>query len=131
MIKKVWHLKKMALNLLTFVVMLLVLRVGTLDEVLANDRFGFDDAPIQTEYVDRSNLDRILAMFNLTEAQMKRISPGLTTTNKATDTTDNSSTQYFNNAKEYRWVPFQLSRLFHSYQKLLIKSIRRKDYLNY
>lgn len=105
----------MAVNLTKIVellLLLLLLLVGPFDGVLASDRlrrnnnnnnnFAFDDAPIQTEYVDRSNLDRVLAMFNLTEAQMKRISPGLSTASKATSTTDNSSTQYFHNAKEYR-----------------------------
>lgn len=94
--------KKMTLNQLIFVNLLLMIIVGNISKVLGNDRFGVDDALIQTEYVDRSNLDRVLAMFNLTEAQMKRISPGLSSANKATNSTDNSGKQYFNNAKEYR-----------------------------
>lgn len=99
----------MAVVLLILVELLPLLLLGAIggtcgsgDRLRRNSNFAFDDAPIQTEYVDRSNLDRVLAMFNLTEAQMKRIPPGLASANKSSGATDNTSTQYFHNAKEFR-----------------------------
>lgn len=58
-----------------------------------------DDGAIHTELVDANNRKQILAMFNLTEAQMSRIYAGINAANKEAEA---NGSVYFKNIKEFR-----------------------------
>ncbi|XP_046810891.1 protein anachronism isoform X2 [Lucilia cuprina] len=60
-----------------------------------------DNSDTHTELVDRNNREHVLQIFNLTEAQMSRISAGINANNKESEA-DGRTMQYFNNIREFR-----------------------------
>ncbi|XP_075165848.1 anachronism isoform X2 [Haematobia irritans] len=58
-----------------------------------------NDSIIRTELVDGNNRKQILAMFNLTEAQMSRIYAGINAANKEAEA---NGSVYFKNIKDFR-----------------------------